>query len=65
MSKFVDMPSVQIKRWVAFAQSHDWGEGAYFDDGKIYGCIENWSDGSQNDAPAFETPKEMRDWAGY
>jgi antitoxin component YwqK of YwqJK toxin-antitoxin module len=65
MTKFSEMPGGKIKRWVAFAQSHDWGENAYFENGKICGCVEKRNDGSQIIAPEFETFDEMCDWAGY
>lgn len=59
-TKFADMPSGVAKRWLAWAQSHDWGHNAFYQDaGVLAGCADAW------DAPLFSTPRELRDWAGY
>lgn len=60
-TRFSDMPAGVANRWLAWARSHDWGRGAYFEEGKIYGCLEQ----ENADEQVFHTAREMRDWAGY
>lgn len=60
-TRFSDMPAGVANRWLAWARSHDWGRGAYLDEGKVYGIVET----ATTDEQAFSTPRELRDWAGY
>lgn len=56
-TKFADMPSGVANRWLAWAQSHDWGgEAKFLDTGNMF--VEHCE-------PIFSTPRELRDWAGY
>lgn len=64
---FAEMPVPVLSRWQAWARSHDWGYDAQFNTAltALTGCVEHWSDGSSNIAPAFTTPRALLDWAGY
>lgn len=66
-TKFEDMPAGIIKNWTAWAQSHDWGESAYYQQGRLCGIIEHLHDGKNwtQGLVSFSTPRELRDWAGY
>lgn len=45
-TKFADMPSGVRNRWLAWAQSHDWGrDAAYHPERGIYG-VEEWESGA-------------------
>lgn len=73
--KFADMAPGAIKRWVAFARSHDWGQNAYYDQrsGRIMRCVSydyarHPRDGHEilrKVCEQFDNPRDMRNWAGY
>jgi hypothetical protein len=67
-TKFADMPSGIAAHWKQWARSHDWGRGAYYEEGRMHGIIETSYDASDKiheEEVSFSTPREMRDWAGY
>ena len=69
MTRFSDMTQNARLGWLLWAREHDWGRGAVMsDDGKLSGmsCLVTHRDGSSEvERPTFETPREMKDWAGY
>lgn len=68
-TKFEDMTGPQIIRWQDWCKSHDWGESAYYQQGRIYGLVDISFKAGDTQATqelvSFETPREIRDWAGY
>lgn len=66
-AKFEDMTRAQVLGWQKWAQSHDWGREAYYQQGRLCGIIEHEYDGKKwtQALVNFSTPREMRDWAGY
>jgi len=68
-TKFKDMTVGQRDRWLAWANSHDWGATSshYFDptgDLVTFGAS-NDGHGNYEERAVHRTPKELRAWAGY
>lgn len=71
--KFADMNDAQRGKWLAWANSHDWGgaraEYVIASTGEIAmktqcACFDK--DGTRGVETAIHfTPRELRDWAGY
>lgn len=70
-TKFADMPEGERKCWLAWANSHDWGGGhaAHFaeDTGNLiaYGQMHHPETGWISETTYHETPRDLRNWAGY
>ena len=69
MQKFSEMFEIERKQWLAWARSHDWGRSAFWDSlGELAG-VEEWIKGLDGEwellHPTFETPGELKAWAGY
>lgn len=62
-----------ISQLLAFARSHDWGEGAYYEDGRIRGLVDAYTirraDGTvdyfEDAASVPATLRALRDFGGY
>ena len=74
MTKFVDMPIGKLNRWLAWAQSHDWGATDYLipwyddDTGEIvtYGSVYDTNTGQHyREEARHATPHDMKAWDGY
>lgn len=72
--KFADMTNVQQGKWLAWANSHDWGvreEPAEFIQHPEKGfcmktaCVVYDPQGEAIERMYSVTPRELRDWAGY
>lgn len=66
--RFATMPKYRQDQWVAWAQSHDWGERAYMQAGVMKGLDDNYTDNEskwRTDAAEHTDSDELRGWAGY
>lgn len=72
--KFEDMNETQRAKWLAWANSHDWGvreEPAEFIQHETLGfvlktaCTVYDPQGASIERGYSATPRELRDWAGY
>lgn len=59
-TRFRDMPPGVRNRWVDWCFSHDWCVSAGQN-----GCREFFVEDRDGEEHRFETPKQLRDWAGY
>ena len=70
MTKFAEMTAPQRSRWLAWADSHDWGgESAnHFNANNelvTFGAICDGSGHWSEERAVHRTPAEVRAWAGY
>jgi hypothetical protein len=72
--KFHDMPQAMRNRWLAWANSHNWGAGeSRFTENLETGRIELHVETAFNDecgdwgveSSLVKSPRELRNWAGY
>lgn len=59
-TKFRDMSDHQRERWVKWCFRHDWCVTAGQN-----GCREFFVEDQDDETHKFETPRELREWAGY
>lgn len=67
--KFADMPVGERNRWLAWANSHDWGaKPAHWNDaGNLvaYGVEIDRAGNASEVRGEFDNPADLKAWAGY